>query len=562
MEEKGLGVLPRNPLAAMHRSFVPTLLFTAQMLFSAPRSPAQSSTPSSSCPCALSGSVVDAVSGQPVPHALVKLTAPSPRAALTDSEGKFQFEDLPAGSVILEAEKPGFLTQDPVARWYPGSAQIQLAPDSTPALLKLIPEGVISGQVTGENGEPLEGFTIGVFNRGPGSIGLGIGPDMLHRPAITDDEGKFRIAGLRSGSYYLLARPSQAPAASASPKSSVPSGYAPVFYPAAPDIASAVPVKILSGKTVQANFSLKREPLIRLSGIVSGYTPQERIFVMLQGPSGTPQELNFKSDTGSFQTNWLSPGVYNFTAQADGFTQDGAGISSVARLRVDATSSHFDLRLALQPAPNIPLLVHKPSSSNPESLQSLPLGFALVSKDSGLRGFNPVISPMSFQGTSSSSGGQLFFPRVAPGTYELVIVPSPGSSLYAESATWGSTDLLHYDLVVDSSTAASPIEIVVRDDGASLSGTVSSRDSLAPGRVVLFTGKRKRAQLASVGSSGRFEVSGLAPGDYRAFAIDSSANVDYEDSAFLQKISSKIQEITLTPKQSASINLELATVEE
>jgi hypothetical protein len=39
-------------------------------------------------------------------------------------------------------------------------------------------------------------------------------------------------------------------------------------------------------------------------------------------------------------------------------------------------------------------------------------------------------------------------------------------------------------------------------------------------------------------------------------------NPDYLDPAFQQKISSKIQEITLSPKQSASINLELAVVEE
>lgn len=544
------------------RRLIPTLLFAAQTLFSAPCSLAQSSTHSSSCPCTLTGSVVNSVSGQPVPHALVKLSGASSRAVFTDSEGKFQFEGLPAGSATLEAYKPGFLTQDPVVRWYPTSAQLQVAPDSPPALLKLIPEGIISGQVIDENGEPLEGFTIGVFHRGPGHIGLGLGPDMLHRPAITDDQGKFRIVGLRRGSYYLLARQPQVPALKTTGRSSVPSGYSPVFYPAASDIASAVPVKILPGKTVQASFSLKREPFIRLSGTVSAYTPQERVFVTLQGPSGTPQDIIFNSVTGSFQTTWLPPGLYAITAQADGFLQDGSSISFLASLRLDATSSHSDLHLVLQAAANIPLVIHNPPGSNLENLQPLPLALALVSKDGGPPVFNSAISPTSSQGTSSSGGGQLFFPRVAPGTYELVNVSPPGVSFYAESATWGSTDLLHDDLVLDSSASVSPIDIVVRNDGATLSGTVSSDGALAPVQVVLLTSKRKRAQLVSVGSGGRFEVSGLAPGDYRAFAIDTSANVDYEDPASLQKISSKIQEITLAPKQSATVNLELAAVGE
>lgn len=324
-------------------------------------------------------------------------------------------------------------------------------------------------------------------------------------------------------------------------------------------MSAAVSLKVRPGTSIEANFSLKRVPFIHLSGAVSGYSPQERFFVTLWGPSGTPEEPTFNNATGSFQTNWLPPGVYVLIAQADGFSQDGSGISSLASLRVDATSSHSGLHLALQPAANIPLVIHNPSGSNPEYLQSLPLAFALVPKDSGL-GFNQLISPTSSQG-ALPGGGQLFFPRVAPGTYELDTESPPGVSLYAESATWGSIDLLHDDLVLDSAASASPIEIVVRDDGAALNGTVSSRDPLPSEQVVLLTEQSKRARLVPV-RGGRFEVSGLAPGPYRVFAIDGSANVDYQDPAFLAKISSKIQEITLTPKQSASINLELASVEE
>lgn len=542
----------------MLRPFIPTLFLAAQFLFLSNPSSSQSSMPSSSCPCTLRGSVVDSVSDQPVPHALVKLTVPSPRAALTDSEGKFQFENLPAGSATVEAEKPGFLTQDPFARWYPTSPQIQLAPDSPPTLLKLIPEGVIFGQVSDENGEPLEGFTISLFLRGQGHRGLRLGSRMLQRAVITDDQGKFRIAGLRSGSYYLVARQPQTPAVNATGKSSAPSGYAAVFYPAATDIASAVPIKVPPGGTAQAKFSLKREPFIRLAGTISGYAPQERVFLTLQGPVGAPEnfEVIFDNPTGSFHTQWIPPGVYNFTAQADGSTQDASGISSLASVRVDASSSHFDLHLALQTAANIPLVIHNPPGSSLENLQSLPLALALVPQGSGLPGFHQVLGTLPVD-------GQLFFPRVAPGTYELLTESPPGVSLYAESATWGSTDLFRHDLVLDSSASVSPIEVVIRDDGASLSGTISSSsgDPLPPAVVVLLTEKRKRARRVSA-PGGRFEVSGLAPAVYRVFAIDSYANFDYEDAASLARISSEIQEITLAPKQSASINLELATVEE
>ena len=216
--------------------------------------------------------------------------------------------------------------------------------------------------------------------------------------------------------------------------------------------------------------------------------------------------------------------------------------------------------MALQPAANIPLVFHNPAGSIPEYLQSLPLALALVPKDSGPPGFNQVISPTSSQGVLPGAG-QLFFPRVAPGTYELDAESPPGVSLYAESATWGPTDLLRDDLVLDSAASTSPIEIVVRDDGAALNGTISSGDPFPPQQVVLLSEKRKRARLV-LAPGGRFEVSGLAPGVYRVFAMDGTADADYEDPAFLAKISLRIQEITLAPKQSATINLELATVGE
>ena len=158
----------------MPRRLIPTILFAVQFVFCAYPAPAQSSSSSSSCPCTLQGSVVDSVSGQPIPHALVKLATNSPRVTLTDSEGKFQFEGLPAGSVTLEAVKPGYLGDGGFVPWSGRVTPFQLGPDAAPTLLKLTPEGVISGQVSDENGEPLEGFTVSVLLPGLGVLPLSL----------------------------------------------------------------------------------------------------------------------------------------------------------------------------------------------------------------------------------------------------------------------------------------------------------------------------------------------------------------------------------------------------
>src|SRR5215467_11155452 len=58
----------------------------------------------------VTGSVVDAVSSEPVRKALVQLNAMPRRTAFTDSSGRFQFEGVSAGSVSLTAQKPGYFS--------------------------------------------------------------------------------------------------------------------------------------------------------------------------------------------------------------------------------------------------------------------------------------------------------------------------------------------------------------------------------------------------------------------------------------------------------------------
>ncbi len=69
----------------------------------------------------ISGTVVDAISGQPLPHASVGIdvsaspgssaSLESNRAAVTDSEGKFAFANLPPGKYALSARRRGYFPQ-------------------------------------------------------------------------------------------------------------------------------------------------------------------------------------------------------------------------------------------------------------------------------------------------------------------------------------------------------------------------------------------------------------------------------------------------------------------
>lgn len=569
----------------MLRLLIPAVLFATPFLFLPNSSLAQNPTPSNiSCPCTLQGSVVDSVSGQPVPHALVKLSGASPRAALTDSEGKFQFENLPAGSATLEAEKPGYLSRDSMGPHLSVPVSVQLTPDAPPATLKLVPEGVIFGQITDERGEPLEGFTVMIwsraFNTNVGEVGFG-----SSFQARTDDEGKFRIARLSPGSYYLLAQPPQGAVQKAVFKSSVPSGYAPVFYSGANELLSANPVKVLPGKSAQANFSLKRESFIRLSGTVSGYNPGDQVNLTLRaGPGIQDPHIVFDPGNGSFHTDWIPPGLYTLLAEAiSGAPPEVSPVSSqsapvlqrvqlnapsphsFASQQINASSTTSDLRLVLQPTVDIPLLVHGLPASDSSARtdffpQFFPRLFALLPRYRGASTSEYFPDWENREDARPSGDLRLRFTGVRPGTYELMIGLMSNSSFYVESASSSSVNLLRENLVLSGSIP--PIDVVLRDDPATLSGTVFSANVPVSGVVVLISDSRGKPATFAADQTGAYRISGLAPGAYRVFAVEPALNPDYLDPAFQQKISSKIQEITLSPKQSASLNLELAAVEE
>ena len=436
----------------MLRALTPASLFAASFLLFPLLAHAQSFAPPSSCPCTLRGSVVNAVSGQPVARALVRLSGDS-RATFTDSEGKFQFNGLPVGSFTLLAEKPGFLGSDSGGSRSPVLASINLAPDSPDAVVKLTPESVVFGQVLDEKGEPLEGFTVALFSRNPTTGGLFSAP---YQRFVTDDQGKFRIAGLFPGSYYLAVRMEQQPALRSSQKSAAPMGFALAFYPGVSGPSAAVRLKLRAGSTMQANFSLKREPLVQLSGAVTGYAPKEQVTLELQDSSGASEasDVIFDPAPGSFHTKWIPPGVYNLSAQSAGLYDlgkgtlrrvlvdvqssevDQAGASSrpaYASLHVNANSSLSSLRLVLQPTADIPIVIRNLPAASSEGPPSVPFSLALVSKEDELMGFNRSVSAENSSRPESSGDVRMIFSGVVPGTYELAVESPSGAEVYTES---------------------------------------------------------------------------------------------------------------------------------
>jgi hypothetical protein len=440
---------------------------------------------------------------------------------------------------------------------------VKLGPDSAPAILKLTPEGVIFGQVTDENGEPLENFLVSLINRNP--MNLPVSP-ASRQQVTTDDEGRFRIASLRPGFYYVAVHPLETPALTSARSAAVPQGFAPVLYPAAPDMDSAIPIKVLPGKSSQANFSLKREPFVRFSGTVSGYSPEQQVVLSLQDSLGgfVSQKIVFDPSTGSFQSNWIPPGAYTLSAQT--YVQLSVDVSrslSFARQAVSANSNLSSIHLALQPTANIPIVVSGLPSYDPDQEGSPRLMIVLFYKgqiSAGRGHYSTFVSPPS---DTRSASQPLVVAGVEPGTFVVKGEIFPSGNFYIESVSWGSTDLLHDPLVIDSSAAVPPIDVVVREGAAALAGTVSSGDQPSPAAVVVFpSDDRKSPEFTFARDGGEFAFRNLAPGTYRVIAIENPTGLNLEMQGALRELTSKAQEVTLVSGQTASLRLELTKVGE
>jgi hypothetical protein len=158
----------------------------------------------------ISGVVMVIGTGTPVRRGRVTLTGSElrgGRTAITDDQGRFAFQLLPAGRFFVTASKPGYVDVAYGAK-RPGrpGTPIQLADAQRVDKLTIaIPRGgVITGVVVDENGEPAPGTQVRamryVLRTGERSLAFS-GQDQ------TDDRGQYRIYGQQPGDYVLSAIP-------------------------------------------------------------------------------------------------------------------------------------------------------------------------------------------------------------------------------------------------------------------------------------------------------------------------------------------------------------------
>ena len=518
----------------------------------------------------LTGTVVDAVSGEPIRKALVEVYTNQRRMTFSDGDGRFQLEGIPAGSYSVVAQKPGYFNQQELLRG--GAPPIEVGPKAPPAILKLSPEAVVTGKVTTAAGIPLEHVTLNLEYI---EIREGRRRWDFKGSAITDEDGHFRFANLKPGTYYLSASP-YTPLAETFLESNQPpkTGFPCMYYAGAADLASAAPIQLSAGQQAEANFALNEVTVYALSGTVSGYAPNQGVGIQVFDQSGmqTDRGAQFSPENGRFDIHALAAGNYVIKA----FSSLGPNQPVRAELRFHLANDLHNLHLALEPSPSIPVVVRMERQAVPQQPNSSTFRVSGGARESGppvavrLVGAGPVIGEAYASFDNPQSPQTLSLRNVEPGRYTAVLDAREG--WYIASADYGQTNLLADDLAITSGSPPLPLTIVLRNDSASLAGVVNVPDGYASQVTIVAVPERGSKASPAVtywypprdksGPPPEFTLDSLAPGDYLIFAFDHAEGLEYSNRDVLESYASQAVRVTLSPSQRSKVALELIRTSE
>ena len=285
--------------------------------------------------CAIEGQAVNALTGEPLKKAQITMNNLGGRTnttpgAVTDAGGRFVIESIDPGRYNISVERNGFVRFQYGAHG-PGrpGAPLTLSPGQhmRDLVFRLTPQGVITGKIVDEDGEPVEGALIRAmryaFVRGkrqmttPGS-------------ASTDDLGEYRVFGLEPGKYYLSAtyhpRNNMTVTQEQKPAADTSEGYAPTYYPGTNDPTAATMIQVAAGAVLGGvDITLRRTRTVRVRGHVvypAGEALPQFVSVYL-----APKEGGFLSATsrgmarrkdGAFELKDVLPGSYFLMVQWSG----------------------------------------------------------------------------------------------------------------------------------------------------------------------------------------------------------------------------------------------------
>ena len=485
--------------------------------------------PPSSSSFEISGTLVNAITGEPVFHAKVEIgfsEKPSAlQTTLSGPDGHFAFHNLSAAKYWLAAAGRGYMRQglDEHDSYFTGVA-VGPGQDTQNINFRLRPDGSISGDITDNNDEPVAGAPVMLFRS---SSEEGESQTVLGSQTSTDDQGAYRFSHLTPGKYFVAvsAQPwyartpnrelhayvkagnqAQADASTVSteqPADPLDVAYPVTFYPGVTDPGAASAIDLPPGDRDTANISINAVPAVHLSFSRASSEPGGGgglVFQEMFGNAVIPVMFAQQNTdpSGQVEVSGVAPGHY--------VVADAASAGKAWRKSIDVGGDAEIDSSGGSAALSIGGLVQLDGKPVPDAVVRL-------RNHESAETFN----------TQTSATGDFAFeqPNLTPGTYEVSVAYVPDAAAGSISATGakvqGRTLQIaaagEVHLTITMTKALGRVEGVAQRDGKPMGGAMVV---LVPQQFETNASLIRRDQSDS---DGTFTLPRVLPGKYTVVAI-------------------------------------------
>jgi hypothetical protein len=504
------------------------------------------------------GRVVTADTGMPLRRAQIQasIAGDRPRGALTDTDGRFELRDLPAGSWTIRAGKTGFVPQQYGQRGpFATSEPVALADaQQFTADFALMRGGAIAGRVYDEFGDPVSNVRLGALRVQASPAGRRLVGSGSTVP--TDDTGAYRIYGLAPGAYYIAANVPATAASGPLATSEGPVTYAPVYFPGTTDLGAAQQVVVAPGQEqVNINLALTPARAARVSGVVLGSTGTPipamvtlRYSMFVDGVGAGGPNVGTSSD-GTFTLTNVAPG--NYTLDVIGRAASPDAPPDVASVPIAITGEDISgLTINTTRGAKIIGTIVADDGTRPPT--------------TGMRVTAPSIRSAQGRRTPRTqvTGTGAFELEGLIGAHTLRFEQLPAGWV-VKSVTANGLDVADVPLDLRGSEQLS-VRVVLTNRVTELAGTIRG-DSAAGASVLVFPDDETKWTLVSrylrttrVSDGGQFSLKGLPPHQrYLAAAIDYLESGEHLDPEFLRRVKTSATPFSLSDGEQKTLDLTL-----
>lgn len=486
---------------------------------------------------------------------------------VTDANGQFTFDKIPAGAYLLSASHNRYLSAQYGQQYVgqPGRLIELGAGERLRADLVAVRGGAITGRVFDETGEPLSDVSVQVYRYVVDGQTRQLMP-AGGRAYASNDIGQYRIANLAPGDYVVAAQlrgevlPDQG-------ATGIREGYAATYYPGTPSPESAQTIRVSPGNdAANIDFVLQPTRMVQASGVIltaSGQpasNTQVWVTPIGSGLVATPtRPIARVLQNGTFIVSDLTPGDYLFKAQYSApfqRPQPGAPGAGGPPPMPRRDMEYGSLRVSVGPYPIEGLTLQlRPGARITARIQS----------DAPLTGRQMLILTPDEPGSTSLAvplmSGDPGLSNTGPGKYRPAIAGLP-EGWVLDRIMNGARDITDEGIVVRDS---SPVDLVlhVTSRGAVITGTATAPGASAPPAdytVVVLPEKHAERSLAAQSvkvarpdQRGGFVVRGLRAGTYFVAALEYADPNQLYNPAFWARVEPNAIRVTVSAGETRQV---------